>query len=262
MSYRAELDDYHQAARYGTRFQSLFWWPKVPGEGNVTVASGSTVSIYAPGSSTPIVDQAVTTNSTSGGYTRMLYDLDARDTATWPIAENYRALWAYTPVGQTGLLLYKTTLFDVAVEPYQPSVSLNNFLEEEVASAEILERQAAILADGRTAEQHASILANKAWSDVREWIRQAMSADGKTIARAIMDHQSIGRVVIAQAMARMYRAEGGGPESVAAQRYDDWKRDAWGRFKSLPPIAYDSNQDGIPDSTVRGPMTVVPERSW
>ena len=262
MSYRAELDDYHQECRYGTRFQKVFLWPKVPGAGNIVVANTSTLTVFPPSGTAAVLGPVTTVNTTSGGYTQLSYEIDARDTSAWPIGENYRALWEYTPASETGILVHKTTLFSVVREPYRPSVSLNNFLEEAVEAGDILLRQAEILADGRTAEQHASILANKAWGDVREWVRQSMSNDGKTIARSIMDHQSVTRVVVAQAMARMYRAEGGSNDSVAAQKYDDWKKDAWARFKNMPPMAYDASGDLIPDSEVRGPVTVIPSRSW
>lgn len=262
MAYAAELWDFQPALRLGVTSATIYYWPKRNSSGNVATGGTPSVTIYSPHTDTVLAGPSNATVDTSNTYAYLSANLNISDTDTFPADENYRAVWSYIISGEIGKTRRATVLFDIAKEPYEPIVSLNNLLEEEVDIGGILERQAQVLTDSRTAEQHASVLAWKAWGDVREWFRSDLAPQGKILARSIMDIHAVNRVVIAQTMHRAYKAEGGHEDTEAATRAREWGAKAYAMFKSMPPLRYDSDNDGIPDDDIQHPGAYTPRRSW
>lgn len=273
MAYRPEFEDTLQSVRRGNANEQVFVWPKHHWTGNVTVATASIqilgpsgdAVLFSESSAVGYLDQAKLTTSYSGGHTKLVYTFSAAQTSGLAYDDGYRAVFRWVHQILDGALALnkedqKTVLFDICKEPYVLGVSLQTLQEEELESGLILQRQAEMLISGRTAEQHAAAMAWKAWADVREWIRSAIAP--RPIAITIMDSALIDRVVAARTLARMHRAEGGGIDSPARQAYEDWAREAWARFKALPPFRFDTNDDGHADTEMRGPRVHRLERSW
>lgn len=114
----------------------------------------------------------------------------------------------------------------------------------------------------RTAEQQASLLAMKAAGDVKSWIRARLEAKGRVFPRLFVDRNAIRQIVIAQTIARAYRAQGGGAESPSRARFDEWTGEAHARLANLGMQDYDDDDDGIPDTVFGGFSVVKIGRSW
>jgi len=175
-------------------------------------------------------------------------------TATYPLDEHYRIdiTWVYS-----GVTYVTAVYFDVVRTPVNDAlgVSLNDIVEEVSDASERLLRQADVIADGRTAEAHASVLAYKAWQDLRGWLKAASGSLGTIYPRLILDRAALKRVLVAQAVHRMYRAEGGGLDSESRGLAEDWKDEARARFSGLGRLDYDASDDGAADSA-RGSFSV------
>ena len=179
---------------------------------------------------------------------------------SFELKENYSVLltWVYS-----GMTHVSTVRFDCVLDPVGDlNVTLNDLIEEVVDMDERLTRQATIQGTGRTAEQAASIYAVKAWGDVYRWIKSKSDAQGGIVPRLIVDREALRRVVVARACARVFRAEGGGLDSESRQLFEDFSDEAVARFSELGPLAYDSAETGVADSTVSGWSVVQTQRTW
>lgn len=259
MSYSVALVEHRQEIRYGASVDYVTFRPHVSGIGRVAVVGTPTWIAYSPSGTS--IASGTTSVTADGSYSTVLATLAPSNTTTWFRAENYRLdiTWAF------GGVTYLTPVyFDVVRSPVRDAfgIGLDSFREEVSDAAERLLRQADAVTDGRTAEQHSSVLAQKAWSDVRVWLRAAADASGDVFARLVVHRESLAPVVVARAVARMYRAEGGGPESESAALADQWDREAQARFRSLPRLSYDADDDGAADSTLPRPSSVRARRRW
>lgn len=115
----------------------------------------------------------------------------------------------------------------------------------------------------RSAEEQAAMLAMHAWQDIRAQLRSQLQGEGRIYPRLILDREGLRRVVAAQAVARAYRARGGGLDSASRTLAEDWAREAQARLSSLGPMAYDSDEDedGTADASLSS-GTVRVRRSW
>lgn len=260
MPFAPELDDRRQEVRRGYAGNVIRFWPKQIGIGNVAVTSPS-ATIHRPDGNA--ITTITPTLTTVGSISRLDLTIDASATATYTLEENYFAVIGYTYSGQT----HDSTLrFDCVLEPWLPDVSLNDLKEEEADIEQRLERQVnAIDRDGTaslTVEQLANIYAVKAWNDTRRKIKAALESRGKVIPRCIIDREGLRAVVVAQALSRIYRAEGGGPESDDRMLAEDWRDEGDLRLAGMGEIAYDSSDDRVADSTIGGWSTVQTRRAW
>jgi len=257
VTFAAELDDVRQQIRQeGTT--TIRFWPSVAGSGNVLITGTPTFSILKD--TTTAISTGNATATTVDGITKISISIDASDKTVWELRENYAAIITWAHGGETHV---STVRFDCVLEPVTDlNITLNDFIEEVVDMDERLERQAAIQAAGRTAEQAASLLAVKAWGDVRRWLKANAESTGGFLPRLIIDREGLRRVVIARAISRAYRADGGGPDSESYLLHEDWLIESQARFKELGPLAYDSNEDRIEDSTIGSWATVRTRRTW
>lgn len=263
MSYLAELDDYPQEARQGFAGNVLRFWPKVLGEGNVAAdpAPAPTAQLFGPKGEA--LGAAAVAVSAVGVPAISRFDLtvDTTAIASWPLGSNYRAdvSWTFGAVGRVDSLR-----FDVVRVPFNPHLSLNDFVEEVADAAEYLEGQAQAIVAGRTPEQHASVLGVKAWVDVRRKIEAKLKAvDGSRIyARLIVDPVSLRRITVAQAIYRMFRAEGESEPNTPGSRLLEWKEEVELRLNELGELDYDEDDDGVADETIRPPVERQLRRSW
>jgi hypothetical protein len=260
MTYQAELDDRPHEIRRGYAGNDLPFWPKVSGVGNVAIAGSATYSLFKPsGDLIALGLPATATLVGSPNVTRLDLRVDASNTATYQLGERYRADVLFTYDGREQL---RTVRFSVALEPYTPDLSLNDFEDEVADSRQILEGQASEILEGRTPEQHASVLAVRAWVDVYRWLENRLRNEGRIMPRLIIDRWKIEQVVIAQAVYRMYRAEGTEEGTRVGDRTAYWKREALSRFEGLGELAYDQDEDQVADTTLRATVQRKLERSW
>lgn len=259
MTYEAQLSEaVRQTIRYGYASNTVSFWPKIAGVGHVAVTGTPTYTLYAPG--TPTGGSALASgNATAtavGSVTRCDVTVDA---STLAIGSYYRVEVSFVYSSVTYVV---ATYFDVVREPFLPLVSANDFVDE-VSDAETrLAAQASRVESGRTAEQHASMLGLRAWADVQSWLMLRIDSTLFTIAHIRVDKELLRRVVVAQAVARMYLAEGGPEGSEAWSLAQNWLKEAKQRFDSLPPLAYDLSSDLAPDS-MSGPFSTFRwRRSW
>lgn len=259
--YQAELSDYRQQVRYNYASNVITFWPKAPDVGNVSVTGSPTYSVFAP--DTPFDGTALASGTISPTTVedchKLTVTINTTTTASWPIDEGYRVDITYV---YSSVSYLRSVYFDVAAHPYTPIISLNDMVEEVADSAARLTAQAARIESARTAQQHASVLGVKAWADIASWIRLRVERDQRIVPSAIIDHEALKRVVVAKAVSRMYRAEGGGGDTESFALADWWDREALSRFEALPPIKYDSSQNLVGDSDVQSFVTVKCSRSW
>lgn len=261
MTYLAELDDRRQEVR-ATSSQEVVYWPKARGEGNVTLDEEDTASanVYRPNGT--LVSAAVVTVEDMGseeepGPSRFSLAFDA---SGLDLLENYYVVIEWTYDGSTRV---DTLRFDVVTEPWDGSdVSLNDLLEEVADAGELLDGLAQLKTDGRTREQEASVAAVKACTEVKIWIRQQLEQHGRIFPRLILDREALRRVVAAQTIARIYRAQGGGPDSPARAIAQDWSEEARRRLAELGELDYDSDEDRVADALLGGFAVVRVGRSW
>lgn len=261
MAYAAELDDIRQEVRRGYASNSIRYWPKRPDVGNVAVTGTPTYSLFKPTDSDSAIVSGSVTVTDVGGVDRLDITVDATDTDTYQLAEHFAAVitWTYG-----GVAYVSTVRFDCVLEPVSDAfgVSLNDLVEEVSDMAGRVLAQADVIDDGRTAEAHATIVALKAWQDVRRWVKSHLEARGSIIPRLIVDREALRWVVVAQAVARVYRAEGGGLDSESRALAADWSDEAQARFAGLGPLKYDDTEDRTPDDVLTGWGTVQTRRAW
>lgn len=255
MTYAAELDDRRQEVRRGYAANVIRCWPKAAGAGNVAVTAPSATILDPDGES---LGAASVTNTTVGAVSRLDLTIDA---TSYELRENYAAVitWTY------GGLAHVTTLrFDSVLEPWDGSdVSLNDLVDEVADIGELLTGQIAAKGDtGRTIEQEASLLGVRACTDVKGWIRSQIEAKGRIYPRLILQRDELRAVVAAQAIARAYRAQGGGADSPARQLYQDWTGEAQSRLRALGELDYDADEDRVADAQIGGWGVVRLGRSW
>ena len=256
MVFAAELDDVRQEIRRGGNAVSnqLVFWPSIVGLGNVRAVSLPPATYEIKDEDGLIMEAGSMSQTTIDAVTKFHVGVDATDTDTWLLKEDFSLIisWDYLTDSHVN-----TVRFDCVLEPIGDlNLTLNSFVEEVVDMDERLQRQALAQAESRTAEEHASVLAVKAMSDVRRWLKSSADATGNILPRLIVDREAIRRVVIAKAIARAYRAEGGGLDSESRQLHDDWILESESRFRELGVLKYDLDEDGLPDSTV-GPFSSI-----
>lgn len=260
MGYQEELNDYRQEIRYGASDKELVFWPKRKGE-NISVTS-ATYSIFAPSVAYDgtALETGSATKTTVDSVSKLTVTPDASDTTAWPMDENYRCEFDITT---TTDVIKSILYFDVVRVPWESEISLNDLKEEVPDIEERLTRMATAIESGRTAEEHAGTVAVKAWTDVREWLRQRADHDGHSYATMITNMTSVNRIVVAQCLARVFRGESGGIDSDSRQLAIDWANEAQSRFRGLGVVQYDTNQDGAVDIVKRGWSSVrMSRRRW
>lgn len=265
MTYLAELDDGPREVRLRYPGNVLHFWPKVAGTGNVQLAFEPVYRLLAPDGTQLSAGAWLNATNTDLGdvgeeVTRVDLAVDTQDTDRWPLGKGYRAEIVWDAPGEQR---YETLHFSVARQPYRPGISLNDFSDELADAPQILEGQAQALDAAHTAEQRAAVLAVKAWTDVYRWLETRLRNEGdRIVPRLVMPPWKLDHVVIAQALHRMFRAEGGGADSDAALLAQNWAEEATNRFGALGVLEYDEDEDGIPDVELSGPTTHRVRRSW
>ena len=257
MAFQAELDDRRQEVRRGYASNTIVFWPKIAGTGNVAIDSNPTFEIKTP--SGTLITSGTASRTTVDSVERVNITIDASATATYTLDENYMAIVTWIDGGAT----YVTTVrFDCVLEPFHPLISLNDLAGEVADIEEDLSRQAAAMdSDGTlTADQLASIYGVKAWGDVRRRIRAQLASVGRVYPRLILDREGLRHVTVAAALARIYRAEGGGLDSEAREIADDWRTEVDARLASLGEMDYDANEDRIEDAVLGNFGTVQMQR--
>ena len=143
-----------QEVRRGYASNSVVYFPKVAESGNVT-ASAATWASYTP-SGTAIATGSATITAVTGIGSRLTITIDASDTTTWALDENYRVDITWTHSG--GLQYVSTVYLDCVRVPYVPDVGLDQLVMEEADVAEILARQV-LAADSTAARMGAMVTA-------------------------------------------------------------------------------------------------------
>jgi hypothetical protein len=267
MAYQAELDDHPLEVRRGLALNTLPFWPKHPGFGNVAIEEDSvpTYSIYKP-DGTLIATGLLANASNTGGVTWILLTVDASNEETYQLGEGYRIDIKWLVALGVGMLrsqypeALETIRFSVVREPYLPRLSLNDFVEEASDAGQFLLGQAQAIEADRTAAQHASVLAIKAWTDVHKKLQGALRSQGRIYPRLFIDRTSLESAVLAQALHRLFRSESG--DERARRLAEDWKAEASLRFSAIDLSNYDKDDDGVAETELRTPINKFLRRSW
>lgn len=257
MTFAAELDEVRQEVRRGFNANRLRFWPKAPGVGNVAVTGTPTYAVYTPAGAAITSGNATATSV--DGVTRIDVTIDASNTTLYALAEGYRVDLSWTYDSLPRLTTFR---FDCVREPYVPGVGLNELVGEVAGLAERLTTQAEAQATGRTAIQLASYYGVLAWGDVRAWLREQAKDLGTIYPHLIVDRELVERAVIAQAVSRAFKAEGGGAESEERLLAEDWAATAKQRFGEMGPLKYDSDDDAVADAEVSTWRSIEFQRSW
>lgn len=265
MTYLAELDDdFRQQLRYGAAGQRLRYWPKVRGVGNVQVTgSAATFEARRPGDSStaPALASGACTVTTNASGDMLAATLDLTSTNAWPMNTHYQLSLSWTYAGDAHV---STIYFDVVHDPWEPDVSLNDVAEEVADAGQRLLAQADRISAGRTAEAHASVLGVKAWGDVLQWLRRKVEASVglELLPMVVADRETLRRATVAQAISRMYLAEGGAPGSESMALSERWAKTARERFESMGPLRYSEGIDRQAFAQIGGFGVVRVGRSW
>lgn len=255
MPYAPELwDSGRQQVQYGYAANTLFFWPKQKGVGNITVdpSPAPTFEIHKPGdgaTSSALASGTASIDNTNT-YSRLSCTVDCSNTITWQLnIYYYWILWTYF-VGGARVTYIQT--FDVMRDPWTPDVSLNDLVEEVSDMGRRISAQATRLSSGRTAEQHASVMSYKAWGDVWLWLEGSAESQGIFIPSLLMPREPVHRVVVAQTIHRIYEAEGGPAGTQEALLADKWATKAKDRYAQLPPMRYMIADNRAPIAQVAG----------
>jgi hypothetical protein len=253
VTYAAELwDSGRQQVRYGYASNTLFFWPKQTGVGNIAVSGTATYEVHKPGdgASSSALASGNATEDHTNVYSRLSCTVDCSNTSLWQLnVYYYWILWTYT---YASVQYTFEQSFDVMRDPWTPTLSLNDLIEEVSDMERRCTAQAARLKSGRTAEQHASVIGFKAWGDVWLMLEGAAEADGILIPSLVFPKEAVHRIVVAQTIHRLYAAEGGAPGTTEALLADEWAKKAHERFLQLPPMRYLAGDNRAPVTPIQG----------
>jgi len=253
--YAAELDDRRQEVRRGHATATVTFWPKVLGAGNIAAEAGPTYSIKGP-TGTAIASGNGTITAIDG-VSRISCAVDA---SLLELDENYSCTITWS---HAGISYLSTVRFDVVLEPWDGSdCGLNDLMDEVADIGELLDAQVQVQGASRTREQQAALLAAKATTDVKGWLRQQLAAKGRIYPRLIVQREDLRRVVAAQSLSRAFRAQGGGKDSHSRELAKEWEEEAQKRLLGLGELDYDSDEDNDADSTVVVSRSVKIRRTW
>jgi len=245
VAYVPELDDGRQEVRKGYASNSVRYWPKVPGSGNVAVTGTPTFDLEKPDGTSISTGTSVTVTDT-GTFDRLDLTIDA---TSYDLGEDFKAVitWNDGTINRDERLY-----FDCVTEPFANSVSLNDFTGLEADATKKLTALGAEQVAARTAESVASVLGWRAWQDdVRPALRRKAEQDSQTYPQMIINREDVHRAVMAFAMARMYRLEGAADEeSDNFQLEQKWQRMGQFRLESMPALRFSADQDGEADTSL------------
>jgi len=261
--YAAELDDSVWEIRRGASGIIRFW-PKIVGVGNVQVTATPTATVHKPSSSTTAITTLTPVVRTIDDVTRWDFTVDASDTTTYQLDENYRLdiSWTYVDSDAVSNSHRDTVPFDVCRSPMNPRVSLNDLIDEvHDIGARLTTMGRGI--GSRTAEQTASVFAAKAWMDVRARLKSSLQGSGKILPRCLIDRSALQRATVAATVRLVFMSTAGDAESESASLRDWWSQETADRIREIGPAAdYDADDDAVADATLHGFGSVRVRRAW
>lgn len=258
MAWTLENDDLRKEMRRG-QATIFYHWPKVAGQNLAAEATAVTATVYDPSGQaleTPAVSQSVV-----GGSLRLAVTVAGID----QLDEDFR-------VDITFDGHFRSFQFDVVLYPFgEPSVSLNDILEERPGAEEVLTNLGRRLINGGTdaaaLAAFAQVVSIRARVDLEAWVREAIVQDrgsGPTTTSSgvrndlgykmrpylILNRERLNRVERMLAMRALYRAdmvEPEGPEESSAlyRFYDEEAIRAW---KQIGPLKYAQNTETLAGS--------------
>lgn len=254
-----ELDQLRQEITLGLdSTQYLRVYPKVAGTGAVTGADAAAYALADAGGNA-VASGTVNFDDTEGAYLVPVAPADYGD----PEERCKLTLdWVYS-----GTTYRAVVLFDVVRHPYAATslVGLADLEDLEPYAKRHLVKLANQLGvtgtDTAKAEALASRFAYQARVEVDGWVRAAATDLGTTRPAAVLDRTALARVERLMALALMYNGMGGGPESEAQAKAKDYKARAQEAWRTLGPVAVDTDQDLVEDATTDlGAQLVVTRR--
>lgn len=255
MAYAREHDDLRRELRKG-QGGTFVYWPKVDGE-NVE-ATAATATVYDPSGSAIETPTPVISGNQVSIPVSAIDELD----------EDYRVEVGFT---FDSVDYFDVFFFDVVLFPWgQPSISLNDILEERPDAKYTLERQGRRLGltSGSEAEEMAGIYAVRARVELDSLVRDQVARDagergngsylGSNLTSAgrytrpylILNRERLNRVERKLALKLMYAGEMTAPDSAEEAAslyafYDDAANNAW---RGVGPLKYDDAPDMVPDA--------------
>lgn len=267
MTYSLELDDLRREIRKDTA-DAITFWPKVSGQ-NVVADASASYSVYDPAGALIQGPTAVTPTGTD--YSLLTLSISAIST----LAEDYSVRITWTP-DAASVARVDVIFFDVVLYPYgEPSVSLNDLLEERPDVGEILGRMGLLLGfdDATATEEMAGVFAIRARVELDALVRDQVAQDARSdsawsyssvlstgagsssrFARPnlILNRERLNRVERKLALKLIYAADMTEPEGdeEAAGLYRHYKAEAELAWKGIGPLKYDTTEDLIPDAVL------------
>jgi len=235
------------------------FWPKVSGL-NIISDAGPTFSVYRS-DGTQIGASTAATLDSVGGVSRFTASI------TWstfgqtlmPLGESYRVDFTWTHSGATYV---EAVQFDVVVEPWSTlNTSGNDLIDEWSGIAGVLERQAEVQADGRTAEQQAQVLLIHATREIRSRIKRRVETEGKPWPIYIVNRDEVRPVVVAEAVRRAVVAQGLTSDVVITMA-EFWRGEVERRLAAMPDLRYSADENRTEDGSLSVYTTARTSRSW
>lgn len=259
MAYAFERDDLRQELRLSAA-GTIYFWPKVPGTGNVAVTGSPTYTVHNPDGTQ--IESGTATATDVGGVDRI--DCAVASIATLDEDYQVRISWAYS-----GANYFDIVSFDVVRWPYPDyTITLNDLQEERPDVGDTLTRLGARM-NSQTSEQLASIFGYRARVEldamVREQIEQDKTAFGKDFESAgvaretysrptlIINRERLNRVERKLALKLIYAADATNPEDgddESAALYRFYKNEVATTWRGMGPLKYDVGEDMVPDKTI------------
>ena len=246
------------------------FWPRVDGAGNVEVDS-ATYSLQRPDGTVIATGNATLTEV--GAITtahRLDVAVSAGNAAT--LDEGYRCVFTWTAAAYSVTNRVDLVLWDVVRFPFtsNPMTSLTDLQALRPSIDERLERFGQMLGLVTDQEEQAAmVFAHQARAELYAWIKAAAATQGTTRPALVLDRKPLAQVEALLALALVFEADAAGPGSIDDGGADDeasslarfYRGRADALWRSIQPLDYDSDEDGVADEQVRpGASAIVTVR--
>ena len=199
-------------------------------EGAKVTPTSATITIYAPGNSTALVDAAAMTKS----GTLLTYATDTTTTASWPVDTGYRAhiITTYSSVTYPDDIYFDVAKF---------------LLRFSVGYDQLLQRDEAIAGMTHADDEDLSPIIEATRDELQLLIESKVLADGKLLESMVLDRAAVEVPGALLVIANLYQAK---HEYDAATYWRERFSELW--RASMAAIRYDQNEDLEEDTTIGG----------
>jgi hypothetical protein len=204
-------------------------------DGAKVTPTSATITIYAPGNSTALVDAAAMTKSGS----LLTYAPDTTTVASWPVDTGYRAhvITTYSAVTYPDDLYFDVAKF---------------ILRFSVGYDQLVSRDEAVAGMTYADDEDLSPIIEATRDELQLLIESKVLGDGKLLESMVLDRAAVEVPGVLLVLSNLYRAKH--EYETAAVWREDFAR-LW--RASMASVRYDENEDLEEDSTVGGTNRVA-----